>query len=108
EVYLVTPEGLRSLKEVAFNGRIAIMQSFRMPNEEKDMLFIMTMKYNVMILEINRDPMGDFEVITRAHGIVAERVGQPAENGSICAINPKARIIALRIYNGLLNLIKFD
>lgn len=31
EIYLVTPEGLRSLKEIGINGKIAVMKHFR-PN----------------------------------------------------------------------------
>lgn len=109
EIYLVTPEGLRSLKEVAIHGRIQVMQKFRMPNEQKDYLFILTSKHNVFILEINRDPeRGDFEVNTLAHGLIAERIGHPSESGAICVINPKARLIALRIYDGMFNIIKLD
>lgn len=29
EIYLVTPEGLRPIKEVAINGKIAVMKHFR-------------------------------------------------------------------------------
>lgn len=29
EIYLVTPEGLRSLKEIGINGKIAVMKHFR-------------------------------------------------------------------------------
>lgn len=109
EVYLVTPEGLRSLKEITIHGRIQIMKKFRMPNEHKDYLFILTSKHNVLILEIKRDTdRGDFEVTTLAHGMISERIGHPAESGAICVINPQARLIALRIYDGMFNVIKLD
>lgn len=108
-MYLVTPEGLRSLKEITIHGRIQIMKKFRMPNEHKDYLFILTSKHNVLILEIKRDTdRGDFEVITLAHGMITERIGHPAESGAICVINPQARLIALRIYDGMFNVIKLD
>ncbi|KAH9394713.1 DNA damage-binding protein 1 [Tyrophagus putrescentiae] len=109
EVYLVTPEGLRSLKEIPIYGRIQIMKKFRMPNEDRDFLFILTSKHNILILEIKRDTeRGDFEVNTLAHGMISERIGHPAENGAICVINPQARLIALRIYDGMFNVIKLD
>ena len=109
EVYLVTPEGLRSLKEISIHGRILLIKAFRMPNEHKDYLFVLTAKYNALILEINRDPeRGDFEVNTLANGTISERIGYPSETGAICVINPKARLIALRIYDGLLNIMKLD
>lgn len=31
EIYAVTPEGLRPIKEVGINGRIAVMELFRPP-----------------------------------------------------------------------------
>lgn len=109
EVHLVTAEGLRSLKEIPLNGRISVIKSFRMPNEDKDLLFIMTLKNNLMILELSRDPKhGDFEVNTRAHGIITEKSDRPSENGTLCDVNAKARIIALRIYDGILNVLKLD
>lgn len=109
EVYLVTLDGLRLLKEISLNGRISVMKSFRMPNENKDYLFIVTMKYNALVLEISRDAeKGTFEIITRANGIICDRVGRQAENGFLCVINPKTATIALRIYDGLINIMKLD
>ncbi|KAF7492574.1 DNA damage-binding protein 1 [Sarcoptes scabiei] len=108
EVYLITPEGLRLFKEIALFGRISVMKSFRFENEKKDLLFILTMKNNVMIVEINRDRNGDVEVITKAHGLIIENTGRLSETGTICDINTKSRLIALRIYDGILNLLKLD
>lgn len=109
EVYLVTPEGLRILKEINIHGRILLIKSFRISNENKDYLFVLTAKFNAFIFTINRgtDP-GEFQVTTLAHGILSEQIGHPSEGGAICVINPKARLIALRMYDGLLNIIKLD
>ncbi|KAK6191191.1 hypothetical protein SNE40_002929 [Patella caerulea] len=69
EIYVVTPEGLRPIKEVGINGRIAVMQLFRPPGESKDQLFLLTARYNAMILECQQE--GEtIEIITKAHGNV--------------------------------------
>jgi DNA damage-binding protein 1 len=100
EIYLVTAEGLRPIKEIAIYGRVTIMKTFRPEGEKKDLLFLLTYKYNASILECLRD--GDsFEVVTRAHGNVADTISRPSETGSIGMIDPNGKLIGLRLYDGL-------
>ncbi|XP_060805090.1 DNA damage-binding protein 1 [Amyelois transitella] len=108
EMYLVTPEGLRPMKEVGLYGRVAKMKLFRPPYEKKDLVFILTARYNAMILEWRMGPNGDLEVVTRAHGNVSDRIGKPSENGILMVIDPQARVIGLRLYDGLLKIIPLD
>jgi DNA damage-binding protein 1 len=69
EIFCVTPEGLRPVKEVGIYGRIAVMKLFKPPGESKHQMFVLTSKYNAMILECQQE--GDnIEIITRAHGNV--------------------------------------
>ncbi|EDS40298.1 conserved hypothetical protein [Culex quinquefasciatus] len=107
EIYLVTPEGLRPIKEVGINGKIAVMKLFRPAEAQKDLLFILTHRYNAMILacQVQGD---DIEIITKAHGNVADRVGKPAETGILAVIDPKARVIGMRLYEGLFKIIPLD
>lgn len=107
EIFLVTPEGLRPLKEVSIYGKIAVMLLFRPQNELKDLLFIVTARYDTMILECNCENE-KMEIITRAHGNVADRIGKVSENGIIAVIDPEARVIGLRIYDGLLKIIPLE
>nr|XP_023018140.1 DNA damage-binding protein 1 [Leptinotarsa decemlineata] len=107
EIYLVTPEGLRPIKEVGLYGKVAVMKLFRPQNEKKDLLFIVTMRYNAMILECMSE--GDsIDIITKAHGNVADRIGKPSETGILAIIDPKARVIGLRLYDGLFKIIPLD
>ncbi|KAL0819945.1 hypothetical protein ABMA28_007945 [Loxostege sticticalis] len=108
EMYLVTPEGLRPMKEVGLYGRVAKMKMFRPPDENKDLVFILTARYNAMILEWKMGPNEQLEVITRAHGDVSSRVGKPSENGMLAVIDPQARVIGLRLYDGLFKIIPLD
>ncbi|CAF4797486.1 unnamed protein product [Pieris macdunnoughi] len=108
EMYIVTPEGLHPMKEVGLYGKVAKMKMFRPPHEKKDLVFILTARYNAMILEWRTGPNGDLEVVTRAHGNVADRIGKPSENGILAVIDPQARVIGLRLYDGLFKLIPLD
>lgn len=104
EIYLVTPEGLRPVKEVNVYGRITIMKLYRPKGENQDRLFILTFRNQICILECVKD--GDnFEIITKTHGDVADSVNRPSETGSIGIIDPECRIIGLRIYDGLFKII---
>jgi len=112
EVYSVTPEGLRPLKEMSVYGRISVLQLFRPPGESKDLLFLLTARYNAMILECvsstEEGAEGALEIITRAHGNVQDRIGRPAETGIIGIVDPSCRVIGLRLYNGLFKVIPLD
>lgn len=60
-----------------------------------------------MILECMND--GDnLDIITKAHGSVADTIGKPSETGILAVIDPKARVIGLRLYDGLFKIIPLD
>lgn len=107
EIFLVTPEGLRAMKEISIYGRISVMKLYRPPDDNKDLLFILTHKYNAAILECIEDGDG-FEIVTRAHGNVSDAIARPSETGSIGIIDPLCRVIALRLYDGLLKVIPLE
>ncbi|ENN77681.1 hypothetical protein YQE_05832, partial [Dendroctonus ponderosae] len=107
DIYLVTPEGLRPIKEVGLYGKVAVMKLFRPQQENKDFLFIVTYRYNAMILECVSSGDG-FEILTKAHGDVSDRIGKPSETGILAVIDPKARVIGLRLYDGLFKVIPLD
>ncbi|CAL4129658.1 unnamed protein product [Meganyctiphanes norvegica] len=107
ELHLVTPEGLRPLKELTIYGKISCMHLFTPTNESKDLLFILTSRYSAMILECVGD--GEhLEILTRAHGNVADKIGKPCETGNLAIVDPQARCIVLRLYEGLIKVIPLD
>ncbi|TTN17659.1 DNA damage-binding protein 1 [Bagarius yarrelli] len=107
EIYVVTAEGLRPVKEIGMYGKIAVMELFRPKGESKDLLFILTAKYNACILEYKQN--GDsIDIITRAHGNVQDRIGRPSETGIIGIVDPECRMIGLRLYDGLFKVIPLD
>nr|CAG4643697.1 EOG090X00HD [Lepidurus arcticus] len=107
EMYLVTPEGLKALKEIEIYGKIQVVKLFRPPNEKKDLIFILTSRYNAMILECVGDN-DNLEIITRAHGNVADKIGKASETGVIAIIDPECRVIGLRLYDGILKIIPLE
>uniref|UniRef100_A0A8C0XY41 Damage-specific DNA binding protein 1 n=1 Tax=Cyprinus carpio carpio TaxID=630221 RepID=A0A8C0XY41_CYPCA len=107
EIYAVTAEGLRPVRELGMYGKIAVMELFRPKGESKDLLFILTAKYNACILEYKQN--GDsIDIITRAHGNVQDRIGRPSETGVIGIVDPECRMIGLRLYDGLFKVIPLD
>ena len=107
EIYLVTPEGLRPLKEVNIYGKVSVLRLFRPDGEKKDLLFLLTYKYNAAILECIRSQSGsgdhydNIEIITRAHGNVADPIARQSETGSIGMSDPSCKVVGLRLYDGL-------
>lgn len=60
-----------------------------------------------MILECKTT--GDhIEILTKAHGNIADRIGKQAETGILAVIDPKARVIGMRLYDGLFKIIPLD
>lgn len=60
-----------------------------------------------MILECINE--GDnLDIITKAHGDVADKIGKPSDTGILAVIDPKARVIGLRLYDGLFKIIPLD
>lgn len=83
------------------------MLSENFQGEKRDRLFVLTQRYNAMILECQTKG-DDIDIITKAHGNVADRVGKKAETGILAVIDPKARVIGLRLYEGLFKIIPLD
>jgi DNA damage-binding protein 1 len=66
-----------------------------------------TARYNAMILEC-RGEGDNLDIVTVAHGNVGDRIGKPSETGIIGIIDPDARIIGLRLYEGLFKIIPLE
>lgn len=60
-----------------------------------------------MILECINDN-DNLEIITKAHGNIADRIGKPSDTGILAVIDPKARVIGLRLYDGLFKIIPLE
>ena len=74
---------------------------------DKDSLFLITARYNAMILSCDYVD-NHYEIQTKAHGSVADTTGRPSETGILAIIDPLARAIGLRLYDGLFKIIPLD
>lgn len=50
----------------------------------------------------------NLSIVTKASGNVCDRIGRPSENGILAVIDPEARVIGLRLYDGLFKVIPLD
>lgn len=107
EILSVTPEGLRPVKQFTINGHVEVMKFFRPPGMDRDRLFIVTARYNAIILEAEGSG-SSLEIVTKAHGNVSDRIGKKAETGTRAIIDPEARVIGLRIYDALFKVIPLE
>lgn len=102
ELFTITAEGLKAFMDVPIYGSIAYAEFFRPAGFAKDLLFFSTESMHFAVLEYNADKG---ELSTRAKGALMSRVGKPVESGQMGTIDPEARMICLRLYEGLLKLI---
>ena len=107
EIFTVTPEGLRPVKEINIYGRIAVMKLFRPQGEDRDFLFILTGRNQGCILQY-KEKNGGCEIITKASGDISDAVGRPPETGIIGIIDPASKLIGLRLYQGIFKFLPYD
>lgn len=109
EISKITPDGLKPMQEIGVYGRIESLQLFRPPGHNKDLLFMLTSKYHVAILECIEGQQPDtIDIITRRSGIIADPASRPAETGNIVIIDPACKMIGLRLYDGLFKVIPIE
>jgi len=108
EIMTLTAEGLRFVKEINIYGTIEVMKLFRPRGLDKDRLFVMTEKFNAMILEADGEDDSKLEIITKAYGDVNDMIGRRSESGILVAIDPESRVICLRLYDCLFKVIPLD
>lgn len=109
EISRVTPDGLKFVRDFGVFGRIESIKLFRPPGYDKDLLFLLTNKYHVAILEcIEGQQAESIDIITVRSGNVADPASRPSECGNIVIIDPTCKMIALRMHDGLFKVIPFD
>lgn len=104
EIYVISSEGLKLIKDVCIYGRIHILKCFRLSNMNKDILFIFTDKYYGMILDCRKINNDQYEILTKCHGLLKD-TGRQTIRQPLCTIDLKHNLILLRIFEGVLKLI---
>ncbi|KAF9395125.1 DNA damage-binding protein 1a [Podila verticillata] len=111
EVYLITKDGLKLIKEFGIYGEITFLQPFRPPGYTTDLLLLTTAKYEMLTLALRLSSTGEpslhesspqFSVISDTLTDLSDRHARPAEFGQLIAIDPTASVVCLHLYQGLL------
>lgn len=109
EVSLVTQDGLKLVREIGVYGSVSAIKLFRPQGYTKDLLFFLTAKHHVAILECVEGPQPDsYEIVTLKDGDVADPASSPAETNTIVIIDPQCRMIGLRLYTGLFKILPLN
>uniref|UniRef100_A0A3Q0KTB3 DNA damage-binding protein 1 n=1 Tax=Schistosoma mansoni TaxID=6183 RepID=A0A3Q0KTB3_SCHMA len=104
EVFEVTCEGLKLVRDVPINAKIVAASLFRRKDRETDSLFLLTHKAGVAIIECVRNN-DSVEFVTVASGSVEDRSARIIDQGFDVLIDPGANYIVVRLYHGLLKII---
>ncbi|KAF9327916.1 DNA damage-binding protein 1a [Podila minutissima] len=111
EVYLITKDGLKLIKEFGIYGEITILQPFRPPGYTTDLLLLTTAKYEMLTLALRLSVTGEpslhesspqFSIISDTLTDLSDRHARPADYGQLIAIDPTASVVCLHLYQGLL------
>ncbi|GIL63559.1 hypothetical protein Vafri_17600, partial [Volvox africanus] len=105
EIRTLGPQGLSAVLDVPIYGNISALQAFRPRDLAVDLLFILTEKHKFAVLQYDS---AKGQLLTRANGDVADRIGRPAENGQLGVVDPACRLIGLHLYDGMLKVIPMD
>ena len=105
EIHTISPEGLRHYMDLNINGCVTCMQSFRPKGEDQDVVFVLTRRYHVFIIQYKPATK---ELITRTYGDIEDSTGKPTDIGAIGIVDPECKLIGLRLYEGLLKIVPLD
>ena len=68
-------------------------------------LLISTERYRFAVVAYDRETR---QVVTRAHGMSADRVGKPTNSGQIVLVDPESRVIGMHLYDGLFKCVPIE
>ncbi|KAK3842433.1 MAG: UV-damaged DNA binding protein 1 [Linnemannia gamsii] len=116
EVYLVSSDGLKMVKEFGIYGEIACLEPFRPPGHTMDMLLLTTTHYQMLTLSLrlSSSPSGagamatiapQFSILSDTYTDLQDRHARPSEAGQIVIMDPTSALICCHLYQGLLKCI---
>ncbi len=100
EVYSIDNDDLEFVMEIPIYGRVSILKSIRMANQEVDWLIIITERYWFTVLQFKNG-----EIITKANGDLRDEIGRRSES-ILCCMN--TQFLAISITCGLMKIIPVE
>ncbi|CAO3569563.1 unnamed protein product [Mortierella alpina] len=119
EVYLITRDGLKLIKEFGIYGEIASLEPFRPPGHTVDMLLLTTTHYQMLTLSLrltasdgaamsggaNAAVTSQFNIVSDSLTDLQDRHARPSDAGQIVIIDPTCSVVCCHLYQGLLKCI---
>eukprot|EP00117_Sycon_ciliatum_P004057 scpid20029/ scgid8581/ DNA damage-binding protein 1; Damage-specific DNA-binding protein 1 len=105
ELSLSTAEGLKPMLVTPIRGHIEVMLAYRPENSETDHIFLLTERLWAMVFSYDQETK---EFVTHCCGDAYQRTGRPCDTGFIGVIDPRHKVIALRLYAGMIKIIPLE
>ncbi|KAG0202400.1 DNA damage-binding protein 1a [Mortierella sp. GBA30] len=117
EVYVITRDGLKLIKEFGIYGEIACLEPFRPVGHTVDMLLLTTTHYQMLTLSLRlTDSDGSmltgmtaatsqFNIVSDSLTDLQDRHSRPSEVGQLVIIDPTCSVVCCHLYQGLLKCI---
>ncbi|TGZ72028.1 hypothetical protein CRM22_002338 [Opisthorchis felineus] len=107
EVFEVTSEGLRLIRDVPINAKIVAACLFRRKERQTDSLFILTHKAGFALIECVRKGE-EVQFVTVVSGSVEDCGARLIDQGFDVLVDPGANCVVVRLYHGLLRIIPLN
>ncbi|KAJ1679244.1 hypothetical protein EV182_002445, partial [Spiromyces aspiralis] len=102
EIYHDANDSVRLMAEYVLNGQIQTLDVLHPKDRITALILITTSKKQFAVL--SWDSMSG-KIITESFGSLIERLGRPMDEGTLTAVDPKCRAIAMMAYQGTLKVI---
>ncbi|KAH8602074.1 mono-functional DNA-alkylating methyl methanesulfonate N-term-domain-containing protein [Bisporella sp. PMI_857] len=104
EIWKLSEEGLVMVHSKAIHGRVSMLEKIRPFGATTDHLFIGTARFQYFTVVWNPDT----RQLDTVHSFVdvAEKYIQDSQSRDRCLIDPTGKVLAMELYQGILNLVK--
>ncbi|VUZ42218.1 unnamed protein product, partial [Hymenolepis diminuta] len=107
EIYDITSEGLRVVRDIPLNGTILTALLFRRRNRKQDSLCIVTLRADLIVLECVRTKDSiDFVTVFRKN--IDSRGHHLLHHGVTAMVDPTSTYIAIRLFHNLMKLVEIN
>ncbi|ORZ39955.1 CPSF A subunit region-domain-containing protein [Catenaria anguillulae PL171] len=102
DVFRLTPRGIVPVCSERLFARIALLHLFRPAGRSTDLLLLVSDKFQFAILAW--DPAKN-QLVTLHAGSLEERAGRKLDDQAFAFVDPRARLVGLVLYQGLLSVV---
>ncbi|KAG0223154.1 DNA damage-binding protein 1a [Actinomortierella wolfii] len=115
EVFIIGPEGLKSVKEFGLYGEIETLKAIRPPGSPTDLLLVTTTHYQMLTLSLHLSQDAEavgrpaqFSIVSDALVELQDRHSRQADIGQLVEIDPTASVVCCHLFHGTLKFIPIN